>query len=145
MTELLQNDCKGPADAILTVRHDLDPTVVSNTIARAIEKKAEYGEMMRASNDRQRTAYEAAVAEDRKWTGRVPATEAEIDAFIEKRATEERDIYGKVRIIEMIGRNRQMNEFFLVYGDQPDDLSGQKTGGFASLDIAREWFTNQGR
>jgi hypothetical protein len=145
ITDLPQNDGEEPAGAILTVRHDLDPAVVSDTIARAIEKKAEYGETMRTSNDTQRTAYEAAVAEGREWTRHLPMTEAEVDAFIEARAAEERDVYGKVRIIEMVGENRPKDRFFLVYGEQPDDLSGRKTGGFASLDIAREWFTNQGR
>lgn len=145
ITGLDQNRGASPASAVPTVRHDIDPAVVSDTIARAIERKAQYGEMMRASNAKQRAAYEAAMSEGRKWPSRVPDTEAEVDAHIEAVAAKERDVYSKVRIIERIGGDSPKNRFFLVYGDQPDDLSGERTGGFASLDLAREWFVNQGR
>lgn len=145
ITDLDQGRGASPASAVQTVRHEIDPAVVSDTIAQAIERKAQYGVTMRASNAKQRTAYEAAMSEGRKWPSRIPDTEAEIDAHIEAMAAKERDVYARVRIIERLDESRSKNRFFLVYGDQPDDLSGQKTGGFGSLDLAREWFVNQGR
>ena len=145
ITGLDQDRGASPSAAAPTIRHEIDPAVVSETIAKAIEKKARYGETMRASNAKQRAAYEAAMNEGRKWPSRMPDTVAEVDAHIKAMAAKERDVYSRVRIIEAIGDNRPKNPFFLVYGDQPDDLSGEKTGGFASLDLAREWFINQGR
>lgn len=144
ITDLDQSRSASPTSAIPTIRHEIDAAVVSDTIARAIAKKAEYGEMMRASCVKERSTHQEAIAAGRKWAGRIPPTEVEVDAHIEAMAAKERDVYAKVRIIEKVG-DRSKNRFFLVYGDQPDDLSGEKTGGFASLDLAREWFVNQGR
>jgi nucleotide-binding universal stress UspA family protein len=144
ITDLDQGRSASPASAVPTIRHEIDPAVVSDTIAKAIAKKAEYGEMMRTSCVKERSTHQEAIAAGRKWAGRIPPTEAEVDAHIEAMAAKERDVYARVRIIEKVG-DRSKARFFLVYGDQPDDLSGEKTGGFASLDLAREWFVNQGR
>lgn len=132
-------------DDVSTVRHEIDPAVVSETIAAAIDKKTEFDRTMRTANAKRREAYEAAIAKGDAWKGHVPQTEAEEEAFLQEMLAEEREVYAKVRIVEMVGQACDKNRFFLVYGDQPDDLTGQKTGGFISLDKAREWFTGQGR
>lgn len=132
-------------DDVTTVRHEIDPTVVAETIERAIEKKTEFGRTIQAASAKRREAYEATIAKGGTWKGHVPETVAEEEAFLEERIAEEREVYAKVRIIEMVGQACEKNRFFLVYGEQPDDLTGHRTGGFISLDKAREWFTGQGR
>jgi chorismate mutase len=64
---------------------------------------------------------------------------------INRRIAQERDVYAKVRIVELCGTHAPERPFHIVYGDEPDDATGVTTGGFETLEKAQGWFTNQGR
>ena len=129
---------------VTTVRHEIEPELVLATI----EAKILDHEKLRIHFTEQQTAMVAnherlqALGQSK---GPVPEGPEHVDPMIDGWIARERGEYARVRIIEMKGRCAPDKPFFLVYGDQPDDASGEKCGGFDDLERARDWFLKQGR
>ena len=132
-------------DDVATVRHEIDPALVADSIERALVENARNGDRMRTGLRATQAAYDKAMAENRVWRGQIPKGEEVVDAYVRGSDDRQRNVYAKVRIIEMIGQARPEKPFFLVYGEEPDDATGSATGGFDTLDKAKTWFTRQGR
>ena len=132
------------------IRHDLDPALVKEQIAKAIAGNELDRIRLKAEAEKTLQSYQRAVIEGTtaQWS-KVPQGPDYVDPMIDRWNKEQLEYYATVRVIEMekpvLTHNGEWNSFILVYGDKDDATASSGTGPFSTLEKAKNWFLNSGR
>lgn len=129
----------------MNIRHDLDPVLVAEQIERKCAEHDRQRKEQMVKADKNWIDYNASVADGtvaRKWV-RAPDTAASIDEMYHRWIRYEREVYAKVRIIELPIKAKK--KFILVYGDTDDATVTHGTGPTESIEKSTEWFMRGGR
>ena len=133
-----------PAQPLQNVRHDLDPAVVADAVARKLADIDRHGQY-RVERAREFTAkYLKDLADgvaSKNWLHQ-PDSPEDVQHRLQAQRQTEQSYYAKVRVVEL---PREGNRFVLVYGDVDDASVTTGTGPFESFDKAVEWFVRLGR
>tara|TARA_Y100000588_G_scaffold240585_2_gene254367 strand:+ start:12521 stop:12916 length:396 start_codon:yes stop_codon:yes gene_type:complete len=128
-------------------RHDLDPVIVSGQIEKEIKRLTLHMEEMLEKEKENHILYQKAKKDGTHVRWLKPRTDLDADLkdiklSYEAMIKDQRDYFGKVRVIEL---DRPEKAFVLVYGDQKDSEVTRGTGPFDSVEKAIAWFANGGR
>lgn len=126
------------------IRHDLDPAVVADAVARKLEEIDRYAKDDFERARERMTKYLKDLADgaaSRSWSHQ-PDSPQDVERRRQARRQTEQAYYAKVRVIEL---PREGDRFLLVYGDTDDKSVTSGTGPFESFDKAVEWFVRLGR
>ena len=132
------------------IRHDLDPALVREQIAKAIAGNELDRIRLKAEAEKTLQSYQRAVIEGTtaQWS-KVPQGPDYVDPMIDRWNKEQLEYYATVRVIEMekpvLTHNGEWNSFILSYGDKDDATVSSGTGPFSTLEKAKNWFLNSGR
>jgi hypothetical protein len=130
--------------------HAIAPEVIAETVAAKLAQFERHRLTDHAELTQVKQEYAACIASGQpsRWKGNPVPDEAraraDIDATYARFVKEEREHYARVRVVEKVGNPQKGVQFFLIYGDAPNEGPGG-TGGFDTFEKAQTWFTNQGR
>jgi len=127
----------------MNIRHDIAKELVEAETAKQIAFFEQERVRLKEQNQETRKRYSEAVANGTasQWT-MAPRGPEYIDPMIDKWIAHERDVYSKVRVIELPKTGKR---FVLAYGDGSDAEVISGTGPFETYKEAAEWFLKSGR
>lgn len=104
-------------------RYDLDPELVAKEVERALKQNEERRIMFKSYKKN-------------------PEDAAYVDPMIDSWNDREINYYSKVRVLKIY---KGKKPYVLAYGDIDDALVTSGTGGFSTIQKAKDWYLKNGR